>query len=321
MNSQDFRNLQEAYLNVYEQEESLDEKVMGVDPEQRAAAAAERKSGSKRLPPSSGKEYAANQKKSISYMDKLTKNNKIIPGMAHEEVEEFDEATAMVKRGYDEAPIRKEIAKKTGASGAGSFADKATALADRQTYGDNKKKEGREKLARKQRGDFRNTTSSSPGLRGYGHQSSDPAVKAKQDARGAQRGRAALTPNERKQLNMEFDFYDLVLSHLLDEGYADTNENALVIMANMSEEWRENILTEVSQKEFDDGMRKAAAKMPSDVRTPSREELFGSKEERSKVKTPKGVVNPTPDTSANIRKSSEYSSPRASRGLPAAGYN
>ena len=242
MNSQDFRNLQEAYLDVYEQEESLDEKVMGVDPEQRAALAAERKSGNKRLPPSSGKEYAANQKKSISYMDKLTKNNKIIPEMAHGEVEEFDEATAMAKRGYDEAPIRKEIAKKTGASGAGSFADKATALADRQTYGDNKKKEGREKLARKQRGDFRNTTSSSPGLRGYGHQSSDPAVKAKQDARGAQRGRAALTPNERKQLNMEFDFYDLVLSHLLDEGYADTNENALVIMANMSGEWRENII-------------------------------------------------------------------------------
>ena len=91
MDSQEHRNLQEAYLDVYEQEESLDEKVMGVDPEQRAALAAERKSGSKRLPPSSGKEYAANQKKSISYMNKLTKNNKIIPGMAHEEVEEFDE--------------------------------------------------------------------------------------------------------------------------------------------------------------------------------------------------------------------------------------
>jgi hypothetical protein len=92
-------------------------------------------------------------------------------------------------------------------------------------------------------------------------------------------------------------------------------------MANMSEDWRENILTEVSQKEFDAGMMKAAAKMPSDVHTPSREELFGSKEERSKIKLSKAVVNPTPDKSANIRKSSEYSSPRASRGLPAAGYN
>ena len=122
-------------------------------------------------------------------------------------------------------------------------------------------------------------------------------------------------------LNNSYDLFDYMMEYLIDEGYADTNENALVIMANMSEEWRENILTEVSQKEFHDGMMKAAAKMPSDVRTPSREELFGSKEERSKIKLPKGVVNPTPDTSANIRKSSEYSSPRASRGLPAAGYN
>ena len=38
------------------------------------------------------------------------------------------------------------------------------------------------------------------------------------------------------------DLYDIILSHLLDEGYADTNENALVIMANMSEDWRESIV-------------------------------------------------------------------------------
>ena len=128
---------------------------------------------------------------------------------------------------------------------------------------------------------------------------------------------------QNKNINASYepDLFDVILKHLIAEGYADTNENALVIMANMSEEWRENILTEVSQKEFDDGMRKAAAKMPSDVHTPSREELFGSKKERSKAKPSKGVVNPTPPTSANIRKSSEYSSPRASRGLPAAGYN
>jgi hypothetical protein len=60
-----------------------------------------------------------------------------------------------------------------------------------------KKRKHRENLARKQRGDFRDTTSSSPGLHGYGHQSNDPAVKALQAARGAQRG--ALTPKEKKQ--------------------------------------------------------------------------------------------------------------------------
>jgi len=158
---------------------------------------------------------------------------------AYLSVYELDEATAMAKRGKDETEIRNQIASKTR---GGEFADKAGKLADRETYGNKEMKAGREKLARKQRGDFRDTNSSSPGLRGYGHQSSDPAVKAKQDARGNQRARAALTPNERKQLNMEFDLYDVILAHLLAEGYADTNENALVIMANMSEGWKDNIL-------------------------------------------------------------------------------
>ena len=42
----------------------------------------------------------------------------------------------------------------------------------------------------------------------------------------------------------EVDLFDYVLEHLIAEGYADTNESALVIMANMSEEWREEILDE-----------------------------------------------------------------------------
>ena len=42
----------------------------------------------------------------------------------------------------------------------------------------------------------------------------------------------------------EVDLFDYVLEHLIVEGYADTNESALVIMANMSEEWREEILDE-----------------------------------------------------------------------------
>ena len=136
--------------------------------------------------------------------------------LSEEEIDELYgivlEATAMAKRGKDETAIRNKIASQTR---GGEFADKATKLADRETYGNKEKKAGRENLARKQRGDFRNTTSSSPGLRGYGHQSSDPAVKAKQDARGAQRGRAALTPNERKQLNMG-DSY--MIGDSLEEG-------------------------------------------------------------------------------------------------------
>ena len=40
----------------------------------------------------------------------------------------------------------------------------------------------------------------------------------------------------------ETDLYDIILSHLLDEGYAETPEAAEVIMVNMSEGWREDIV-------------------------------------------------------------------------------
>jgi hypothetical protein len=47
----------------------------------------------------------------------------------------------------------------------------------------------------------------------------------------------------RKRIQQEsYDLYDIILSHLLDEGYADTQEQAEVIMVNMSEDWRESIL-------------------------------------------------------------------------------
>ena len=41
-----------------------------------------------------------------------------------------------------------------------------------------------------------------------------------------------------------YDFFDHILEHLVTEGYADTNNEALAIMANMSEEWKESIINE-----------------------------------------------------------------------------
>jgi len=38
------------------------------------------------------------------------------------------------------------------------------------------------------------------------------------------------------------DLYDIILSHLIDEGYADTEQAAEAIMVNMSEDWRESIV-------------------------------------------------------------------------------
>jgi hypothetical protein len=146
--------------------------------------------------------------------------------------QEVDEATAMAKRGYDEAPIRQKIAKSTG---GGEAADRASALEKKSTFGDAKKEKQRQNLARKQRGDFRSTTSSSPGLHVGQHKSDDPKVKEKQAARGAQRG--ALTPAEKKQFNREeFDIFDVVLEFLCVEGYAETLEEAEWMMANLIDE-------------------------------------------------------------------------------------
>jgi len=45
-----------------------------------------------------------------------------------------------------------------------------------------------------------------------------------------------------KMRKEELDIFDIVLSHLLDEGYADTIESAESIMINMSEKWRDSIV-------------------------------------------------------------------------------
>jgi len=157
-----------------------------------------------------------------------------------EDMFEIYEATAMAKRGYDETSIRNKIAKSTG---GGESADRATALADRQTYGNIPKQASREKLARTQRGDFRRTTSSDYGLRLGAHKSDDPAVKAKQAARGKQR--SALTPKEKKMLNREaYEAYEFVASYLLENNFASTVDDANVIINNMSEGWFDQIMEE-----------------------------------------------------------------------------
>lgn len=149
----------------------------------------------------------------------------------------MNEATAMAKRGYDETEIRNKIAKSTG---GGEAADRANTLADKKTFGYGNP-QARNNYARKQMGDFRKTTSTSPGLHGYGHKSADPAVKAKQAARGAQRG--ALTPKEKKMLNREaYETYEFVASYLLENNFATTVDDANAIINNMSENWFNQII-------------------------------------------------------------------------------
>jgi hypothetical protein len=50
-----------------------------------------------------------------------------------------------------------------------------------------------------------------------------------------------------RNVQVHEDLYDVILSHLIDEGYADSVERAEVIMVNMSEEWRDGILDEANR--------------------------------------------------------------------------
>jgi hypothetical protein len=64
-------------------------------------------------------------------------------------------------------------------------------------------------------------------------------------------GKGSLPKNPRKRqqkvdsgkhIPEHTDLYDIILSHLLDEGYAETSEAAEAIMVNMSEDWRDGII-------------------------------------------------------------------------------
>lgn len=52
----------------------------------------------------------------------------------------------------------------------------------------------------------------------------------------------------RAKTEENFDLYDLVLAHLIDEGYAETQEAANAIMANMSEGWVDAIVDSYIQE-------------------------------------------------------------------------
>jgi hypothetical protein len=55
---------------------------------------------------------------------------------------------------------------------------------------------------------------------------------------------------KRRPLNQDVDLFDLIKGHLMSEGYADTEESALVIMANMSEEWRQSIVEQTARIDY-----------------------------------------------------------------------
>lgn len=91
LTGKDAFELFEAYREIYTPKvEILREAVKGADIEMRKAASAERKAGDKRLSPSTGKQYATQQKQSISWHNKATKGKYIHGMVTNEEIDIFD---------------------------------------------------------------------------------------------------------------------------------------------------------------------------------------------------------------------------------------
>jgi hypothetical protein len=69
----------------------------------------------------------------------------------------------------------------------------------------------------------------------------------------SQRKKPRKRTTDMRNVQVHEDLYDVILSYLLDEGYAESVEQAEVIMVNMSEEWRESIVEGFKPTNYNSG--------------------------------------------------------------------
>ena len=213
----------------------LDEAVKGAsrhDTEMRKAASTERKSGIKnRLSPAAGKDNADKMQRDVKFFDKLTKKNRNVVGLVTKE-DYVDEGAAgdvaaraekLAAQRKGQTPERKQM-----------YASLAYKASERER-GPRNTDWQRKGLTQKQRNSRREIDVEYSDETGLKNSTDGPGTITKNKRKLAQQ-------KARGQHAESYDLYDIILSHLIAEGYADTNESALVIMANMSEEWRQSIV-------------------------------------------------------------------------------
>jgi uncharacterized protein YoaH (UPF0181 family) len=172
---------------------------------------------------------------------------------------ELDEATRMRKElGKEgETAVRKELAARSKAYKRSGSVDKTIAAAERgadrpyikhkrdESDSDRKKREERQSrtlrgLAASRRGSVRDRPRVE--LRGYAAKV-EGSDKDLQTSRQKAMSAGTLTPREKKQLG---EVYEIVASYLLENNFAETLNDANVIIENMSEVWLDEILAEKS---------------------------------------------------------------------------
>jgi hypothetical protein len=100
----------------------------------------------------------------------------------------------------------------------------------------------------------------------------------------------------RDTMREELDLYDLVSEYLVSEGFCDSYEDADVIMVNMSEEWRDGILDEVTGG----GKIKFRKGLPG--RSPKKAGMEMTPQQKAALRLGKMDVNPSTDPARRERQ-------------------
>ena len=127
--------------------------------------------------------------------------------------------------------------------------------------------------------------------RGGGKQTqTDPNERQPQQGRMDRYTRDEMEYRKARLKKEETDLYDIILSHLLDEGYASTEESADKIILNMSESWFEQIVEDyvVVKK---DGSREIVKGDPPKPEVKSGYDYTHTEKQKEKMKkTPKTKI-------------------------------
>ena len=217
MNSQEYHSLQEAYMNVYQE---VDEAVYGGEQKKPEAP----KKVDDRMVVTN-----ADKKGNTPAYQNLMKGDKRYKAADHmgEETRELDEV-----RGGGKIDAVSDIPS-IGERGSRSPKDAGLEMSPLRRAEKKvvalRKRDNPEATKRANRIDSRFVRPTNSAI--------SRSILAANNAASAEK-RRLMNPQE----SYDPDLFDVILEHLITEGYADTNENALVIMANMSEEWRESIV-------------------------------------------------------------------------------
>ena len=290
MDAQELRNLQEAYNQVYQEVEQLDEAspIYSRGGEQRRTQTP-RQIGVKSAPhniPKGGttisdrdpqgkrlftgdqdrgkgskaaKRAAALKKEEIDIQD-------IIPSHSLDEAEGSYGQTPKATAAYGKLANKR---RETPASGFAKRGDKTKQVtsAEKHHYrtlnpdaGNRGKKSTKPSAwSGKRSGMTQKDRDEARGGDEYGHTGYDRDFDGGPSAPGSKPKGKKLERQKKTGVSAEsFDLFDYILEHLVAEGYADTNEAAIAIMANMSEEWRQSIVEAKVDKKLPEHERSGA---------------------------------------------------------------